>query len=214
MRKIPIFLVGLIVACTMVGCSIQEFADKMLPDSVKESAIDTVDAVMRKDAEFLKPLKNEKMSEEDFAKVIDGVFAQVSDGDEFRRDIVGASFNSSISTSEGKTKTAKVIYEIRTADGFTLITLNYYQSRTDTKCCRLTGVNVQKHEASPVRATLTTMANIGKIVSIMVLLGILGLVFFYLIFSQTKESPARSILIYRRNFERIGRSRAPEWDAR
>jgi hypothetical protein len=183
-KHLTVFAVTLFLA----SCSIQGIADKILPQQVQEHAQSVVDAGMSKNAAFFAPLKNEQMSDEEFAAAIENMFSYVSTGAEIRRDIVGASANVNSSLGKGTTKTYQITYEIQTEDGFTSIDLDYLQSPDQEECCMLTNVNISLYESSPHRVPMEKIAKYAKIFGLVFLLGLALLIFFLVRRSRRKAA--------------------------
>lgn len=188
MKNITKYLVLLVSAVILTACSMEKLANKILPEPVKSHATQAVEAVLSKDAAFFKSMQGEKMSDEDFEKAVEGMFAAVSDGAEIRRDIVSASSEVNASLGNGTNKAYSLIYEIQTDDGFTAISLDYVQAPKMSECCRLNNINVVKSDTSPYRQMLETMAKIMKIAGLVLLLGLGLLIFFLVRWSRRKKS--------------------------
>ena len=127
----------IVLTLSLTACSIEKMAEKMLPDDIELQSQDVVTAVFEQDMDFFLPLKGEEVDLESFNKNVEAMFGQKSKGDIISRHIVSANVSSNISTEKGKTKDINIGHEVKTSEGFTLISTRFYQGSEDTKCCTL-----------------------------------------------------------------------------
>lgn len=151
-----------ITAFILSACDIEKAAEAVLPDHIEAHASETVDAVMANDAEYFAFLKPDEMSEQEFEAAIDKMLSYRSDGSELERHIVGASNNTSISSDTGKSRTVSVVYEVKTEDGFTLVSLGY--AAKDAPCCELKSINVRPFETSPQYEPMKRMMRAASLI--------------------------------------------------
>ena len=181
----PIFLAFSFFLLT--ACSVEEAAQKILPDEIELKSSEAVDAIMAQDSSYFMSLRPDDKSEDEFRAIIENILSYRSEGAEVARFLVGAQNNVSVSTESGKTRAISATYEVKTDGGYTLIQLGY--GSQDAPCCDLASVRVQAFESSPqykpMQRMFTALKLIGGGLVLAVLLG--GLIFWR---SRTKKGEA------------------------
>lgn len=185
------FLALTLFALLLSACSIEGMAEKMIPESVRLDAQKHVDALSNNDISLIISAFEADPEDESVKAQLDSITAQIIEGPEIRRDIVGAnaskSFNASTSEGAQSQTTYDLTYEIEKADGFMAITTTYNLNENG-ECCRITNINAQKFEASPYRAGLEAMKKGFKIAAIIIGVFLLLLVFFLVRRSRRKKA--------------------------
>jgi hypothetical protein len=187
MRVFLVCILGVFLA----ACSIEKMAEKLLPDDIEQKSHDVVTAVFAEDIEFFRPLKSEKLSEEDFQKTVKAMFEHRSEGEIISSHIVSANTNTSISSGSGKTRQINISHEIKTGGGYTLVSTLFVQTADDAECCVLASVNVQEFEDSPAHKTAVLIEKVSKIVAVILPLGSL-LIFVLVLRARRKKKAAMS----------------------
>ena len=165
------FLVILIAAFALSACSFQGMIEKSVPENVRKDHAAHIDKLLARDTSRMERAFGLDMENEDTQKRIALILDNVPEGNEIRRDYVGFTSSSGISTSEGKSREISLTTEVQTDDGFMTVAANY---ALDSKgeCCALTNMNVTEYESSPLRTGLEAAAKVGKILGL-VFLGII-----------------------------------------
>ena len=174
-------LFAIFTALILSACSINDMAEKMVPEHILEKNDAVIENVLSANADYFAEFK---ASEIEKAKVY--FEENTSKGKMLRKDFVGVNTQTSISSGE-KSKNIDLTVEVQTQDGFTLISTKYTLDSSG-ECCTLRNVTTAKHETSPVRAGLETTMKILKAVGLIFLIGLIGLIVFLVRRSKRKKA--------------------------
>ena len=188
MRHIGFILLTLM----LTACSMNEMADKIWPETVKTQSLAAVDAVINNQPQYFSDIKDfvPDMEQADFNAAVKSALDMRSKGKEISRNVVGANANISTSTSDGTSKTYEAIYEVKTEEGYILISLRYTLDPETQNCCRLDYLNVQASETSPHYENFVSMMKIMKVAIPIVFLIIFSLIGFFIWRGRKKKSAA------------------------
>lgn len=169
------------IALFLAAYSMNELADKILPETVKTQSHAAVDAVMNNQPQYFSTMKDflPGMDQVDFDAAVNLALETRSSGEEMSRNVIGANANVSTTLGEGESKTYEVVYEVKTDEGYTLVSLRYVLDPKTQDCCRLNYLNVQKFETSPHHESYVQMAKALKTAVPIGLLIIFGLIGFF-----------------------------------
>ncbi|MEE9347230.1 MAG: hypothetical protein V3U82_03480 [Robiginitomaculum sp.] len=175
----------------LTACSIEDMAAKVIPEHILANDQKVISKVMARDISVFDDFyaENDSRGRADFDASARDVLAAISKGEILRTDIVGANSSSSISSSEGKTRTIVSTYEVQTEQGFTLIELTY-GLKPDETCCALSYINVKRPEFSQ-REMLERAASMAKTIGLIILASLLvliGLIIFFVRRNKRKKA--------------------------
>lgn len=181
----------LLAALILSACSMQGMAEKMVPANVLADHNAQIDALLNEDLSRLESAFAGALDFETPETIaqMDQILAAVPGGAEVRRDYVGVESSAAISAANGKTRDIGLMTEVQTEDGFMLVSAQYGLAQ-DGSCCRLLGLNVKRHDSSPIRAGLASAAKVGKFIGLGFLL-LIGVLVFWLVRRQRKLRRAR-----------------------
>lgn len=189
-------LIPCLIALLLTACSIQDMAEKIIPEDVRTDANLQIDAISNNDLSLLVESLGINIENEAIEKQLDGVRSQIIDGPEIRRDIVGAHAKTHFSASmaEGKQSetTYNVTYEIEKEKGFMAIT-THYTLKENGECCRLYHVNVQKFDSSPYRLGFAALKKAVFIAGGILLFILFGLIVFFVRRTRRKKRPTQVV---------------------
>lgn len=171
------YLLLALTAMLLSACSIQGMVEKAVPESVRADHAAHIDRLLERDTSRLENAFNLDPQNEETQAQLDSILDNVPEGGEIRRDYVGMNTASSFTTGEGKSRDINLVSEIQTQGGYMTVTTQYALD-PQGECCRITNLNVEKFETSPVREALESVKRVAKIIGIIFLIGILALVFF------------------------------------
>lgn len=164
-------------ALLLSACSIQGMVEKAVPEDVRADHAAHIDRLLDRDTSRIENAFDLDTQNAETQAQLKAILDNVSEGDEIRRDYVGMNSASSFSTGEGKSRDINLVSEIQTQDGYMTVTTQYALD-PQGECCRITNINVEKFETSPVREALESVKRVAKIIGIVFLLGVVALVFF------------------------------------
>ena len=168
------------------ACSIQGVVEKSTPESVRADHAAHIDSLLAKDKSRILSAFNLDEKEESVQEQLSGVFDEVPGGKEIRRDYVGFESSTSFGTSDGKSRDISITTEVQTTDGFMTVMGQYALNEKTGECCKLTNLNVQKYDSSPLRDTLESAGKIGRIIGFVFLALIFGLIALFVFLRRRK----------------------------
>lgn len=173
--RLKLLLCGLVL---LSACSIEGVADKIWPDAVKMESVRVVDAVMASDADYFAALKSPGQTEEDFAALLQTMFDNRSEGAELERHVIGAKANTSMGTDTGTQKRYEAVYEVKTEQGFTQVSMVFVPNPETKTCCDLTFVNsaevdISMHETFKTMSLWAKYIGLGLLLILVVVIGII-----------------------------------------
>lgn len=187
MEKRNMRLFYLILASIFLSaCSIQGMVEKSTPESVRADHAAHIDSLLAKDETRIVSAFDLDEEEESVQEQLSGVFDEVPGGKEIRRDYVGFQSSTSFGTSDGKSRDISITTEVQTTDGFMTVMGQYALDEKTGECCKLTNLNVQKYDSSPLRDTLESAGKIGRIIGFVFLALIFGLIALFVFLRRRK----------------------------
>ena len=166
--------------------------EKSTPESVRADHAAHIDSLLAKDKSQILSAFDLDEEEESVQEQLSGVFDEVPGGKEIRRDYVGFESSTSFGTSDGKSRDISITTEVQTTDGFMTVMGQYALNEKTGECCKLTNLNVQKYDSSPLRDTLESAGKIMKIVGLIFLAAIALIIFLILRRSRKKRAARES----------------------
>ena len=182
MRLFYLILAGIFLS----ACSIQGMVEKSTPESVRADHAAHIDSLLAKDKSRILSAFDLDEEEESVQEQLSGVFDEVPSGKEIRRDYVGFESSTSFGTSDGKSRDISITTEVQTTDGFMTVMGQYALNEKTGECCKLTNLNVQKYDSSPLRDTLESAGKIGRIIGFVFLALIFGLIALFVFLRRRK----------------------------
>ena len=183
-------LLILCFAVCLSACSIDNLANKILPDEVKSHSQAAVDAVANKDSAFFAPLKTENFTDEEFEIQLGKMFAYMPGGTEQSRHIVGANSKFGTNSKTGNYKQYDVTYEVKTAEGYGTVALIYVPNPETQACCKLQSIYVNQFETSPFHEASVKAAHYARIGGVIFVLIGIGAVFIFIRRRRKKKQQA------------------------
>ena len=110
-----------------------------------------------------------------FNQSVTSMMGERSGGKIISRHIVSANVSTNINNGS-KTTDITIGHEIKTTEGYTLITNRFYQSPEDAECCRLIHVNVQNFDSSPAYSTIQMIEKVTRIMAYILPIALLILI--------------------------------------
>lgn len=177
-------------AFLLAACSMTEMVAKILPDDIEAKNQALIEAVFADDVDYFLPLMQEGQNEEAFRAQVEKALAQRTGGAIIYSHTINANVSSNFSAGEGKTKNISIGHEVKTKDGYTLISSVYFQAVDETNCCKLVRLNVQNFDTSPGYSSILLMEKIGKVALIVIPLGVFITLMFFLSYRRKKKREA------------------------
>ncbi len=188
-------ILGLFAVLCLAACSIQDMANKMVPEDIRANTAAHIDALVKRDMSLVREAFNLAEGNVAAQSQIDILLSKIPEGTELQRDIVAANANSSVnySGSDGKqkSKTYSLSYEVKMTEGFMLVTTRYALG-AQGECCILVNIHAEDYKTSPALAGLQMMAKILKIIGGVIALGLLALTAFLVRRRRQKRAGAQS----------------------
>ncbi len=185
----------LFTALMLAACSMENMANKMVPDDIRANTATHIDALAARDMSLVREAFNIAEDNVDAQKQIEILLSKIPEGTELQRDIVSVNTKSSVnySGSDGKqkSKTISLGYEVKMTEGFMLVTTRYGLDEQG-ECCMLMNIHVEDYETSPVLAGLQMMAKVMKIAGAIILFGLLALTAFLLRRRRQKQAASQT----------------------
>jgi hypothetical protein len=164
-------------AALLSACSMEAMSEKRVPDDVRAEVNAQIDQLIAGETGFIFDAFPEERANPEFLAQITQMAANVPDGPELSRDVVGVigSTEQAYSDTQGAIRrgTYNLAYELRFEDGYLLIQTAHTLS-DDGDCCILRAINATRSDTSPMRADQVGRTRLFKILGLLFLISSLA----------------------------------------
>lgn len=169
------YLVLILAAIILSACSIQGMAEKAVPEPVRDEAHANVTEIMSGDFSSIEAIPGTEG--EAFETALSNMQAEVRDGAERARNLVGFQSNVSKGTGEATRKSYNLAWEVETAGGFTTISQTFLSE--DGSAPALAAVQIAGSDKSTA-AQIRRIGMAARIMGVALLIGIALVALFLL----------------------------------
>lgn len=185
MTRALLTLAVLFLSLFLSACSMQAMAEKRVPEDVRAQADAQIDRLVAGDTQFVLDAFPDDTSNPELLTQIERMRANIPDGEEVSRDIVGVmgSTEQAYSDSAGAVRrgTYNLAHELEFSDGGYLLVQTAYTLDQVGECCVLRSINATKSDASPMRDGQVARARLFRILGILFLISTLATAAFVII---------------------------------
>ncbi len=158
--RLQLFVV-LVTGFLLSSCSLSDVAAKILPDAAQTQMVEIIDAVVRKDLEFIKARGSEEFTAaENLDADFEAIFEYIFSGEATETKLVDAQINFKKSLNETSVTYYTGVYERIYKEGTNIYTIILLKNKNDA-CCNLLNVNVKQFDVSPSEVTKFTFKDKG-----------------------------------------------------
>lgn len=167
------FLTLTLAAALLSACSMEAMSEKRVPPDVRAEVNAQIDQLIAGETAFIFEAFPDDQENSDFRAQVAQMVANVPDGAELSRDVVGVigSTEQAYSDTKGAIRrgTYNLAYELAFADGYLLVqtahTLN-----ADGECCALRAINATRSDSSPMQEDQAKRARLFKFLALFFLI--------------------------------------------
>lgn len=163
----------LLSAALLSACSMEAMSEKRVPDDVRAEVNAQIDRLIAGDTVFIFDAFPDERDNPEFREQIKRMAANVPDGDEISRDVVGVigSTEQAYSDTQGAIRrgTYNLAYELAFEDGYLLVQTAHTLT-DDGDCCALRAINASRSDTSPMRADQIRRARLFKFLALFLLI--------------------------------------------
>lgn len=172
-------LLLILTATLLSACSMEAMSEKRVPADVRDAVNAQIDQLITGDTDFIFDAFPEDQDNPEFRAQVSQMVANVPDGAELSRDVVGVigSTEQAYSDTQGAIRrgTYNMAYELAFEDGYLLVQTASTLDE-DGECCVLRAINATRSEASPMREDQVRRAKLFKFLGIFFLISTLATV--------------------------------------
>lgn len=172
-------LLLILTATLLSACSMEAMSEKRVPADVRDAVNAQIDQLITGDTDFIFDAFPEDQDNPEFRAQVAQMVANVPDGAELSRDVVGVigSTEQAYSDTQGAIRrgTYNMAYELAFEDGYLLVQTASTLDE-DGECCVLRAINATRSEASPMREDQVRRAKLFKFLGIFFLISTLATV--------------------------------------
>lgn len=172
-------LLLILTATLLSACSMEAMSEKRVPADVRDAVNAQIDQLITGDTDFIFDAFPEDQDNPEFRAQVAQMVANVPDGPELSRDVVGVigSTEQAYSDTQGAIRrgTYNMAYELAFEDGYLLVQTASTLDE-DGECCVLRAINATRSEASPMREDQVRRAKLFKFLGIFFLISTLATV--------------------------------------
>ncbi len=163
----------LLTAALLSACSMEAMSEKRVPDDVRAEVNAQIDQLIAGDTDFIFDAFPEERDNPEFREQIERMAANVPNGEEISRDVVGVigSTEQTYSDTQGAVRrgTYNMAYELAFEDGYFLVQTAHTLT-DDGDCCALRAINASRSDASPMREDQVRRARLFKFLALFLLI--------------------------------------------
>jgi len=162
----------------------QAMSEKRVPADVRAEVNAQIDQLVAGDTAFIFDAFPDDRDNPEFRAQIARMTANVPEGEELSRDVVGVigSTEQAYSDTQGAVRrgTYNLAYELRFEDGYLLVQTAHTLT-DDGECCALRAINATRSDASPMRDSQVRRARMFKFLGIFLIISTLATIVLLII---------------------------------
>ena len=164
-------------AVLLTACSMEAMSEKRVPPDVRAEVNAQIDQMVAGETQFIFDAFPDDQANPDFRAQVARMAANVPDGPELSRDVVGVigSTEQAYSDTQGAIRrgTYNLAYELAFEDGYLLVQTAHTLD-ADGKCCVLRAINATRSVASPMLEDQAGRARLFKFLGLFFLISTLA----------------------------------------
>jgi predicted RND superfamily exporter protein len=177
-------ILSALAALTLTACSMEAMSEKRVPPDVRAAVNAQIDQLIAGETQFIFDAFPDDQDNPDFRAQIEKMSANVPNGEELSRDVVGVigSTEQAYSDTQGAVRrgTYNLAYELKFEDGYLLVQTAHTLDDTG-QCCALRAINATRSDASPMSADQVGRAKLFKFLGLFFLITSLATAAFLII---------------------------------
>lgn len=171
-------------AVLLTACSMEAMSEKRVPPDVRAEVNAQIDQLVAGETQFIFDAFPGDQANPDFRAQVARMAANVPDGPELSRDVVGVigSTEQAYSDTQGAIRrgTYNLAYELAFEDGYLLVQTAHTLD-ADGKCCVLRAINATRSDSSPMLEDQAGRARLFKFLGVFFLISTLVTIIFIVI---------------------------------
>jgi hypothetical protein len=171
-------------AVLLTACSMEAMSEKRVPPDVRAEVNAQIDQLVAGETQFIFDAFPDDQANPDFRAQVARMAANVPDGQELSRNVVGVigSTEQAYSDTQGAIRrgTYNLAYELAFEDGYLLVQTAHTLD-ADGKCCLLRAINATRSDSSPMLEDQAGRARLFKFLGLFFLISTLVTIIFIVI---------------------------------
>lgn len=171
-------------ALLLTACSVEAMSEKRVPPDVRAEANQQIDQLIAGNTDFIFEAFAEEADNPEFREQITRMAANVPEGSEIARHVVGVmgSTEQAYSDRQGaiRSGTYNLAYELEFEEGYLLVQTAHTLDETGN-CCVLRAINAIRQDTSPLYASQQRRTRIFKFLGIFLVISTLATVIVLII---------------------------------